>query len=188
MNEKLRKDLLQLIKTVEKFIKQDNISGIKNWSDHIIHSTTIYQDKYSIKTAVMVYALSDILGYEGFRENHKKEFESFKERVLVDIEKAIFYLEKKDETAFEAEMIDIMRAITKADMRFSEHLGVILRKAKIVKGGWMHHHGITLGRIAKLLGITKWELMRKAGGMREDIKDEKLSRLETARLFFGVKK
>ena len=57
MDEKLRKDLLQVTKTVEKFVKEDNISGIRNWSDHIIHSATIYKDKYSIKTSVLVYAL-----------------------------------------------------------------------------------------------------------------------------------
>ena len=70
--------------------------------------------------------------------------------------------------------------------RYNELIGVILRKAKIVKGSWMHHHGITMGRIAKLLGITKWELMRKVGSMKEDV-PENINRLKIAREFFGVK-
>jgi hypothetical protein len=185
MDAKLRKDILQVIKTVEKFVKEDNVVGIRNWSDHIIHSAIIYQDKHSIKTAVMVYALSNVLGDSNFREKYKKEFLDFRERVLVDLEKAIFYLDRKDIGGYEAEMVDILRAIARADAKFSEHLGVVLRKAKIVKGGWMHHHGISLGRITKLLGITKWELMRKVGGMKEDITEGEVDRLEMAREFFG---
>ncbi len=186
MDKKLIKDLLQVTQTVEKFVKENNISGIKNWSDHIIHSATIYQDKYSIKTAVLVYALSNILGDDRFKIKFKKEFNTFKKRVLTNLKKAIFYLEHKNIQGFETEMTDILRAIAKADAKFSEHLGIILRKAKIVKGSWMHHHGITMGRIAKLLGITKWELMRKVGSMKEDI-PENIDRLKIAREFFGVK-
>ncbi len=187
MNEKLRKDLLQVMKTIHKFIKEDNIVGIRNWSDHIIHSASIYQDKYSIKTTVMIYALSDIMGDKKFRELYPEEFNKFKERVIVDIEKAIFYLEKRDFGGYEGEMIDIMRAIARIDSRFSKHVGVILRKARIVKGSWMHHHGISLGRISKLLGITKWELMRKIGGMKEDVPERGVGRLDIAREFFGEK-
>ena len=52
----------------------------------------------------------------------------------------------------------------------------------------MHHHGITLSRIANLLGITKWELMRKVGGVKEEDVGDNGQRLTLAREFFGGKK
>ena len=51
----------------------------------------------------------------------------------------------------------------------------------------MYEYGISPGRAAEILGITKWELMRKIGGIDEpniETRDVK-SRFEFAKKIFG---
>ena len=181
MDKALHKEIIKILESVDLFLAENNIAAIRNWSDKLIDSITIYQDRDTIRVATMVYALSSILGRED------ASVKRFREMAHVNIQKAIVNLKSKKIEEFRSQIIDILRGIMKLDAQFSEHVGTILRKAKIVKGSQMYEHGISPGRAAEILGITKWELMRKIGGMDEpniETRDVK-SRYNFAKKIFG---
>ena len=74
-------------------------------------------------------------------------------------------------------------------MNFKE-IKEIFEKSRINKGSIIHEHGISIGRVSELLGISKWELVNYIGktGVHEIHEMEKARRrLLIARKTFNLK-
>ena len=63
-------DIKSLLKEALECLEKGEINKLKSVSDHVIHNATLYQDPYSIMTAVIVYALAKILEREKVKLHH----------------------------------------------------------------------------------------------------------------------
>ena len=166
------KDILNVLHAAEELLREFKIDELKECSNHIIHSAAIYQDKYAINTAIIIYAISKVLERRKFRES--KEIETFVEKVLKGLGDLSRALEANNLEDFMRIIKSMMREISLVDRNFSEYLEHVLHKARLKKASKIYEHGLSLGKVAELLGLSKWEVMQYTGKTRiHDRKDTK---------------
>lgn len=154
-------DILNVLHAAEELLRGWKIRELKEWSDHIIHSAAIYQDKYAINTAILIYAISKVLERKKFTES--KEVEKFKNEMLIGLRNLSEALETNKFDEFMKVVKSMMREISLVDRNFSEYLEHVLHKAKLKKASKIYEHGISLGKVAELLGLSEWEVMQYTG-------------------------
>ncbi len=158
------KDILNVLHAAEELLREFKIDELKECSNHIIHSAAIYQDKYAINTAIIIYAISKVLERRKFRES--KEIETFVEKVLKGLGDLSRALEANNLEDFMRIIKSMMREISLVDRNFSEYLEHVLHKARLKKASKIYEHGLSLGKVAELLGLSKWEVMQYTGKTR----------------------
>ena len=87
----IRKDVVGILRKAIQDVEKEDISALSELSDHAIHDASIFQDKDSIKIAVVIYALSKIIPRS---EGRTDEWDKAKKEVVKDLEEGRFYLEK----------------------------------------------------------------------------------------------
>jgi hypothetical protein len=88
------KHIIEILKTTQKALKQNNSSQLQELSNKTIHSASIYQHTDLVLIAILIYSLSKI---SMKREALKiKNYSLFVEKINSSIEKAIKELRKKD--------------------------------------------------------------------------------------------
>jgi len=162
-NKQIFDDIISVLKHVIHGIKIDDANEIKEWSDHIIHNASIYQDKHSIRTSILVYALSKLFERTKYEKKHKAEWDKFWKKITIIITEAINHIEIGDVQEFENDLKKIFNMTSVADKKFSEYVQYVLEKAKIKKAWKIYEHGVSLGRVAELLGVSQWEAMSYLG-------------------------
>lgn len=161
MKQEVKKDILAVLNEVLSAIDKDNIPLIKELSDHIIHSASIYQENYIVNVAVLIYSLSKMLEREkimGF-----KELNNFKLIIKRIFRKMINSLEKENIKQFENLCNVILRTIRKTDIKYTEYVQWVISKAKVKKAVKIYDHGISLSRVGEILEISPWEAMEYLG-------------------------
>ncbi len=163
MSAEIKKDVIDVLKNVKKFLDKGDGDKILEWSDHIIHSASIYQDENTIALAVITYALGKTL--KKMPEITKKG----KFCILCGgyIDDAITSAKNDDWVNYHEALEKMTQDILRIDKEYSHHLEYVINAAKIKKGSKMVAHGISIGRVAETLGITQWELMGYIGGSIE---------------------
>lgn len=190
MNEKIREDILGVLRDATIAIRKENSVKLREISDHTLHNANIYQDPYSIGIAVTMYALSKI-----YARNNYKQMESwnkFDSVVKRNIKKAKDNLEKSDFEQFDKNMANINLVIEKLDNKLKEYIKEVVYRAHISKGSRFYEHGLSIGRTAQLLGINTWDLMEYIGktGISDktyNITKSSKQRLKEVRKMFGMK-
>jgi len=188
IDKKLREDILSVLVNVKKHFNKDDAQSVLEWSDRIIHSMSVYQDARTITLAIVAYSLGKVLGNRKLRQ-HAKAWSEFKTRVNQDLSLAIKSVEQNEWKKYASVLRDLIRAVASIDYNFSDYLNFIITGAKVKKGSAMHRHGISLSRVAEVLGISLWELMEYTGKKKlfDDIKDDGVSvstRYNKAKLLF----
>ncbi len=183
-------DMLYLLRESVKLAKQDKPKQLMGLSDRIIHSASIYQDKYSLQLATAIYALAKIMLNDYVRRKFYKKYEAFIQKSIVLLTKARDLLSKRKIDEYYKVMSDLLKLIGDTDKRLGEYIEEVIRHAMIKKGSRIYAHGISMGRVAEILGISEWELMEKTGWMpeKEFIPTETLpprERLKEAEELFG---
>jgi hypothetical protein len=135
-------------------IKKGQLYKLRGISDHVLHNTTVFQDKDSITIAVTIYSLSKI---------YKDKIDSF---VLPHLVNASNYLEKGNLAKYESEMKHIIQDIIKKDDKTKFYIQEVLERAQIKKASKMFEHGISMGQVSEALGISLWEVMDYVGKTR----------------------
>jgi len=161
MDERIKDVKNVLLKTMEGIKKQD-AQLIKDWSDHIIHNASIYQDEFLTRTAVITYALSKMLE-RTICDFNKKTCQNFWEKIERNIKKIIEELENEDISKINHYYTKIIEIIKQYDSNYGEYVGEVLEKARIKKAWKVYTHGLSMGRVAELLGVSQWELMNYLG-------------------------
>ncbi len=156
-------DIKSVFEHVIHGIETDNTSEIKDWSDHIIHNASIFQDKYSLRTGILVYALSKIHERHKFQRKEEKAWEKFWVEVITNIKSIINSIATDDIEGINKGYRIITRNITSVDKAFSEYIQHVFDKAKVQKAWKIYEHGLSLGRVAELMGISKWDAMKYLG-------------------------
>jgi len=162
MEDRVKTDILNVLKNSLEAIRKEDITELKNMSDHVIHDASVYQDEYSISIAVIIYGIAKI--FERVRYREYKDWNKFYRAIFENLTKAYNTLKKGDIDDYEYNIHKIIQDLNKLDVRFKKNISEVIERAKISKASRLYEHGISTGRTAELLGISEWELMEYVGG------------------------
>ncbi|MDA1196685.1 MAG: hypothetical protein O2779_01845 [Nanoarchaeota archaeon] len=180
MNETVRKDILLVLTKSIAIMKKTSNSAMemRNLSNSIIHSATIFQDKDSTDTAILIYSISKIMERSGKSTNSTV--------LQNELEKAKKVLERKDERQYQADIQKIFKIITKLDNKLTTYVDHLLTHASAKKACNLCEHGVSVGRAAEISGTSKWELMSQMGQSYSptDNTSRTRQRLQVARRLF----
>ncbi|MBN1503045.1 hypothetical protein JW930_05865 [Candidatus Woesearchaeota archaeon] len=178
MIQRVKQDILDVLSKVVDAIKNHRIYELRELSNHVIHNASIFQDKDSIRIAVIIYALSKIL----------KERNDFEQIALNKMEDAGRLLEKDDFNNYDICIKSLLSEISNQSTKTRFYIEEVLKRAEISKASKMYEHGISLAQVADALDVSRWELMDYIGKTTiadsfEDISDID-DRLSFARSIF----
>jgi len=154
-------NVLDIFISAEVALEQKNTIVLKELSNRTIHTASTAQDSDSIMIAVVMYSLSKIVERSQYQQ--LKGFDNFYNSCHRRIERAIEALKKHDHRGFFREIQEIQKSISKISGSLHEYVEDVFMKAKINKASRIYEHGISMGKTAKLLGISQWELSRYIG-------------------------
>lgn len=180
MNDIIKTDILNVINNSLIFIENNDYVSLKDLSNHVIHNASIFQDKYSINIAVIIYSISKIF-------KKAKEIDPKLKNLIIRLKEN---LEKNNLKQYETLVKDIYKTIAKNNTKFRFYVEEVIELAQVKKGSKIYDHGISLSQSANILGISQWELMDYIGKTKmednfqnkEDIK----AKLEFTRALFKV--
>ena len=161
MKDEVREEILNLLEQAKDALERGDIKELDELSNHTLHCTTIYGERDSIMIAVLLYALSKLL--EKQREGQTEVSKELTSGMLKNIEASIKMLKNKQDKNFESLLKESLNLIKEFDKSYSSYVEEILEFGKVQKGTKIYEHGISLTEVAQLLGISKWELMKKIG-------------------------
>lgn len=161
MIEQVKQDILNVIKKALIAIKENNITELRELSNQTLHSSSIFQDENAISIAVVCYALSKI--FERVQYRNYKDWNIFYENSLNNLKNAYENLEKDNLANYQSSIKNILNVIDKLSSNLKKYVKELIEQAQIAKGSRLYEHGISIGRTAELLGVSKWELMDYVG-------------------------
>lgn len=163
MPEGLKEDLIDVMMHVKDALERLDINELSKWSNHVIHSAAIYQDQRAIYVGIIAYSLAKSINK---KPPAKERWNTFITNMLKELVLAIEYLEKNKVKKFDLLIKSMLKRIADFDKSFSDYVEYVLDFSKVQKGARIYEHGISLGSVAKMVGINKWELMKKVGERR----------------------
>jgi len=182
MNESVKSDILSLLNSVISILEREepkDITELSELSDHIIHSASIFQDEDSISLALLAYSIYKVLS----RGADKKEVYT---KIKAILKQAKIALENYNLEEYRKKIKNVFEVIKRLDRKVSIYFQELLEKAKLKKGSKIYEHGISIARVAQIMGTSQWELMDYVGKTdipEYGIKDAK-KRLDFARKLF----
>lgn len=188
MDDKIRKNILDVLQAALRDIQKGDIKGLKDLSNMTIHTASIVQDHDSISIAVLIYSLAKMFERSRYQAHHG--WFSFCKECVSKLEKAYEELEHGEDDAFEETIRLYLEDINKLDIKLKDYIHDVLLKARITKGSRIYEHGISMERTAHLLGISQYELMNYTGqthiaDMRIKVLVPARERMNTARGLFN---
>lgn len=163
MNEVEQLDLIRILNKTYNAIKRQNVKRLRTLSDHIIDDASVFQDNYTISLAIIIYTLSKIFEKENYQTSSK--WDSFYRECLNKVKKLLYYLENSDFNKYSNTLKELLIIIKELDRDVSLYIEEAVKSSKIKGGSSLYSYGISLGRAAELLGISKWELMNYVGNI-----------------------
>lgn len=187
MDGKIKEDILRILRETKEALIKEDIKALKDTSNTLIHSASIFQDEDTITIPIMVYALSKIFE----RSNYQKyeDWNIFRDTVMKNLRDASQNLTDDNLESYRKNIANIMNSMKKLSSKLKSYIADVMHKSEISKGSRLHEHGISLGRTAEILGISEWELMDYVGktgisDVRESIAMPVSKRINYARGFF----
>jgi len=161
MKPEIKGEITEVLKGSLESIKNNNIKKLRDLSNKLINSSSLFQDEDLITVAVMSFSLSKI--YE--RSDYRKypSWELFNETTINSLKGALFALQNNSFDVFEKNIKNILDVIDKLDNKLKNYIKDTLHNSQVARGSRLHEHGISLGRTAQLLGVNQWELSEYIG-------------------------
>jgi hypothetical protein len=189
MQESVRLNIQDVLQQTITAVELRDTYLIKKLSNYTIHSASIFQDEYSISIAVILYSLSKIM--ERHRYKEEREWSQIYLFFLGRLKKALLTVQQNKLKSYQNIMQQVFKKISKVDSEIALYVEEVLEKSRVNKGSRIYEHGISLARVAEILGVSEWELMSYVG-KTQIIDDEKTitnvrARLKYARGIFNVK-
>ena len=190
MKEVVRQDILSVLKKSIGAIKKKDLVALRNQSNRTIHNSSIFQDKYSISTAVIIYSIYKILEKNKFEKIARWEF--FEKFLFSELKRAISYVEKDDSKGYMLSLRNVMKEMNKLDKNIGSFIDQVVHVTKVKKATKIVEHGISSSRVAELLGVPSWEVMSYLGNTKTfegtiNISKSVKERLELAEKIFNLK-
>ena len=161
MEEDIRLDILNIVREGRKALRESDIKTLKELSNHTIHDASIYQDDYSTTVAIIIYSLSKIFERADYKKY--KSWDIFYKNILDFLSKSLVALEDNDLENYEAIVHDMFNSIYELEPKLRDYIIDVFQGAKIHKASRLHEHGISVGRVAEVLGLSEFEIMEYLG-------------------------
>lgn len=153
-------NILRVLKETLKAIKEDNPGPLKELSDQTLHSAST-GDPDNIAVAVVVYSLGKILSRPDYRT--LKGWPTFQKTMIASLKSSINDLENGNEEKFRDDFVFIRKAINKLSGKLKKYIEDVFQKAEIAKASRIYEHGISMGKTAKMLGVSMYDLQNYTG-------------------------
>lgn len=153
MNKEIRRDILSILERGFAALSRSDLLEFTELSNHINHNASIFQDEDSLTIATVIYSLGKLF----FRE------EKIDEQLIGHLRKAQLHLTQDNVKSYRKHIRILLDQIRKRDESMSFYITHILDKAGIKKGTKLYYNGISLGRVAHLMGLSQWELINYLG-------------------------
>ncbi len=183
MESAVRNDALRIINRVIEILEtkeEKDTMELKELSNNTIHNASVFQDECSVSVAVLIYALSKIIG-------RNPEFDYSK--VFKFLKEARDNLENDKEDEFHNTIKKLFSEISKLDSKISLYVQEAINQAQIKKGSKLCEHGLSCAKASQILGISQWELMNYMGktNLAENVPQivDARARLKFARSLFA---
>jgi hypothetical protein len=188
MNQKEKEDILRILKDSQKAVLDDDIKTLRDLSNSLIESASANQDEDAITITVVIYSISKIFERTNYRKY--KDWTLFRDTIIKSLKDAYLQLYNNHEEAYRKNIKEITSVIEKLSTNLKGYVQEVIQKAHITKGSRIYEHGISMGRVSQILGISKWELMDYVGrtgipDVKENIDKPVKKRLQDAREVFS---
>lgn len=154
-------NILRILNETQKAIQNNDPFKLKKLSNQTIHTASTKQDQDNISVAVTVYSLGKIFERSDYKT--LKGWNDFYRILTKSLDQSIKSLEKKDMGGFRKHFELIGKAINKISGKLRKYIQDVFEKAKINKASRIHEHGVSLGKTAKLLGVSIYDLASYTG-------------------------
>jgi len=190
MQESIKRGILQVLKESVKAIKRQDLAKLRNQSDKTIHNVSIYQDHYSISISVVIYTILKIL--EKSSQKRTKEIEATEKVITSELKNARKALQKDKPYLFSKSLRKIILTLKQLDKETGLFMQKAIETSKVKKAYNLYSQGVSAGKAADLLGISKWDLQPYLGATRESEQKFNLSksieqRIKDVKEIFNVK-
>jgi hypothetical protein len=165
MREKIRLEIISVLEESIKDIKKNDLASLREQSEKIINISAIYQDKATISLAVILYSIFKIL--EKKRYTTYKDWNKFKINLIKNLRSALDSLKKGDIEIYYHFIKQVIRDLKQIEDEMGLFIDHVLNTTKIKKACSLFLNGLSLGRVAEILGIPKWDLMKYFAQARE---------------------
>lgn len=157
--------VIKVLEGVKIALIENDSAVLKDLSNQTIHSASTVQDEGSITLAVIVYALSKFIE----RNEHSaiKNWQPFVKKFIAYLNLAVKALSSHNTEAYVEHLERARKSIQSISSNLKPYIQEVMRKASINKASRIYEHGVSLGRTAKLLGLTQWELAEYAGQSKD---------------------
>ncbi len=167
MNEEVVADLLGTLKKIKYALEERDAVLLKELSNHTMHISSIYHEKRTIYIAMIAYSLSKIIEKKGIERIHKEELNDFITGIVQNFGALMMFLEERDFQKVTDAIKGMLKEISEFDSSFGRYIEDILEFSKIQKGAKVYEHGLSLSSVAEMIGVSKWDLMKKIGEIKE---------------------
>ncbi len=188
MEESIKQNIIRILDRALHAVKEDHVKDLSDLSNQTVHDATVHQDEYSVAIAVLVYTLSKIFARE-VQYNRYKGWKTFINDSIKFLEQAKTKLSSEDIAGFDDSLKNFRETMQRLDKRLKVYVQDVLQKARITKASRLYEHGLSMGRTAELLGITRFDLMEYVGktyiaDVKEGITINAKDRIKFARSLF----
>ena len=156
MQDIVNRDISSALKQLRGILetKEKDTLEIKELSNRITTSASIFQDENFISVAVLIYSLSKIM--------ERKRDIDYKKIVKI-LEECQFQLNKNDADGFKNSITEFSKFLRSIDRKLSLYVQEVINHSQIKKGCRLCESGISVARASDILGISQWELMSYLG-------------------------
>ena len=187
MNDDLKKEIFSVLTQASAAIDKNDVVKLRMLSNSTINSGSIFQDEDVVTIAVLMYSLSKVFertDYKGY-----KSWNLFYKNTINDLKKAKEELNKNNAKNYRKAIKALLNTVNKLDSKLKIYIKEVIDKAEVTRGSRFYEHGLSIGRIANMLGISRWDLMDYTGktgiaDVKESITKDIHERIKLARSLF----
>lgn len=166
MKPEVKRDILNILEGVNVSFDKYNADAIMEWSNHIIHSASIHQEKHTSLVAIVVYSIGKVMAKGKIRRYPQEVWNAFETTVRNELPKAINHLKTDAHKKFDRSLLILQKAVMNLDESYMDFADHVVDRAKLKKAAKVFEHGVSLSRVAELFGVSEWELRSYAGKSR----------------------
>jgi hypothetical protein len=165
MQENVKRDLISILKNSIRALKRNDLTSLREQSNKTVHNSSIYQDKYSISISVVIFTLFKVLEKESAFND--KNWPTTKKLILTELNISKNAIRADKPYILSKSLRKIVQSLKNLDKHAGHFMQEATELSKIKKAYGIYRHGISIGKAADLLGISKWELQPYLGKTRE---------------------
>jgi len=187
MNQKIKEEILSALNQASAAINRNDVVKLRDLSNQTISSGSIFQDEDIVTVAILMYSLSKIFERTDYKET--KSWNLFYKSIISNLGNAKNELIKNNFKGYNKSIASLFNTVDKLDSKLKTYVKDLMAKAEITRGSRFYEHGLSIGRIADLIGISRWDLMEYSGktgiaDVKESVTKNVRERVKFARSLF----